>query len=156
MKHYFRIVFNKIISKESNPFRLSCSAVLGIYLGLGPFLGIQTILAFIFARILQVNFAVVFIVLSLINNPWTMIPIAATGYSCGHWVSQSLLKVDLTHYDPSWMTWINAKIGSHVASYLGIKKLCFWYYFIGGNILAIVAIIFIAPFLYRYALGYFR
>lgn len=116
--------------------QVAWSGSLGIYLAFSPFLGIQTLLVFVFSFLFRAHAGIIFTVLYTVNNPWTMIPIALFDYIVG----AGFLKLggfDLSAYDPRWMDWINRKLGSWLFPYLGIKKLSFWAYFIGGNLVAI-------------------
>lgn len=146
MGKYVRKLMERLVKSESDPIRLAWSVALGIFIAFSPYLGIQTILVFVFAFVFHANSAVIFIVLYTINNPWTMIPIAALDYLFGYWLTETVLGLNLEAHDPSWMTWVNAKI-SFLTSYLGIEKLCFWCYLIGGNILALAIAAASYPFL---------
>lgn len=136
----------KLVKGESSPAKLAWSTTLGIFLAFSPYLGFQTILVFVLSFLLRANSAIVFTVLYTINNPWTMIPIAALDYVFGHWLTATFLQIDLLEYNPSWMAWVNTKLAS-LTTYLGIEQLCFWCFFIGGNILAITAALLSYPFL---------
>lgn len=146
MSKYLTKIMEKLVAKEPNPSRLAWSITLGIFFAFSPYLGIQTILAFVLAYLLWANSAVVVIVLYTVNNPWTMIPIAALDYIFGHWLVEKVLCLNLEQYNPSWMDWVNAKI-SGVTSYLGIESICFWCFMIGGNIIAVTLAAASYPFL---------
>lgn len=136
----------KLVKKEPNPSRLAWSITLGVFLAFSPYVGLQTVLAFALAYLLWANSAVVVIVLYTVNNPWTMIPIAALDYIFGHWLVEKVFCLNLEQYNPSWMEWVNTKI-SGVTSYLGIESICFWCFMIGGNILAVTFAAISYPFL---------
>lgn len=136
----------KLVKRESNPSRLAWSITLGIFLAFSPYVGLQTVLAFVLSYLLWANSAVVLIVLYTVSNPWTMIPIAAFDYMFGHWLVESVLGWNLEQYNPSWMEWVNNKI-SGITSYLGIESICFWCFMIGGNIIAITFAAASYPFL---------
>ena len=80
-----------------------------------------------------------------------MIPIAAFDYMVGHWLTETVLHLDLMRYNPSWMDWVNKKIGYYLIQYLGITELCFWCFIIGGAIVSLVISITMYPFV-KYSL----
>ncbi|MCL5436544.1 MAG: DUF2062 domain-containing protein [Candidatus Dependentiae bacterium] len=137
---------NKIMEKKLSPRHVAWSGALGAYLAFSPFLGVQTILVFVLAFIMRANAAIAFTVLYTVNNPWTMIPIVVLDYVVGG-AFLKLFGVSLCAYDPSWMGWLNDKLIPYIGPYLGVKKLCFWTYVIGGNLIAIPAACLAYPFI---------
>lgn len=146
-------MIDRLLQAEADPRRLAWSMSLGVYLAFSPYLGIQTFLVFLLAFVFSANAAVIMIVLYTVNNPWTMLPIAALDYSFGHWLSESFLQLNLSQYDPAWMGWVNAKIGSYLTAYLGIEELCFWSFMLGGNIIAFTCAAISYPFAQRFCAG---
>ena len=146
MSSYGKKLMEKLVKREPNPNRLAWSITLGIFLSFSPYIGFQTILVFVLSFLLRANSAVAFIVLYTVNNPWTMVPIAALDYVFGYWVTETLLGMNLIQYNPSWMGWVNTKI-SFLTNYLGIHELCLWCFLIGGNILALTFAAISYPFL---------
>lgn len=151
MSKYTTKFMQRLVKSEPNSTRLAWSITLGLFLAFSPYLGFQTILVFVLSFLFHANSAVVFTVLYTVNNPWTMIPIAAFDYIFGHWLTESVLKFDLLRYNPSWMHWVNSKL-SGLTHYLGIEKLCFWCFFIGGNILALAIALLSYPVLKKLSL----
>lgn len=145
MVNYFKKMMEKLAAKEPNPARLAWSISLGLFVAFSPYLGIQTILLFVLAFLFRLNGAVACIVLYAINNPWTMVPIAALDYLVGRWLLETVMGFNMEQYDPAWMGWVNQKL-SGVTAYIGIEKLCFWCYFIGGNIIALLIMVACYPF----------
>ena len=146
MGKFVQKLMEKLVKSEPDPVRLAWSVTLGLFIAFSPYLGIQTVLVFVLSFLLRANSAVAFIVLYTVNNPWTMIPIAALDYLFGRWLLETMLGLNLEIYDPSWMVWVNTKI-SFLTAYLGIKKIIFWYFFIGGNIIACLVAIASYPFM---------
>lgn len=144
---YFKKRFQQIIASESSPTRLARATSLGIGIAFSPYLGFQTILIFVLSYLIHANAAITFTVVYLVNNPWTMIPIAAADYLVGQSLVEKILGLNLVIYNPSWMDWVNAKIGHYLVHYLGVSELCFWCFIIGGNILALSAGLMSYPFL---------
>ncbi len=138
MVHFGKKVLNRILALEASPQKLARAVALGFYIAFSPFLGVQTILIFILSWIFRVKVKVVFTIVYLVNNPWSMIPIAALDYIFGQWLVEKVLGLDLLRYNPSWMEWVNKKIGYYLVSYLGIEELCFWCFMIGGNLIALM------------------
>lgn len=127
------------LMKES-PTKLAGSFAMGVFIAFSPYLGIQTLLIFLFGFLLKLNSKIIFTIVYVINNPWTMFPIIALDYMVGVSVSQ-MLNIDLSKYNPSWMVsfnlWLNHKVGHYVSKYIDIPKLSFWTYMFGGHIVAI-------------------
>lgn len=134
-------LFNKLIGfiekTGVSAQKFAWSIALGTYLAFSPFLGIQTILVFIFSFLLRANSMIVFTAVYAINNPWTMIPILLFEYMLGSWLVHSLMGLNLDAYNPWFIEWVDVRITPYLTPYIGVKKLCFWCYFIGGNIIAI-------------------
>ncbi|MFA6066690.1 MAG: DUF2062 domain-containing protein [Candidatus Babeliaceae bacterium] len=132
----------KIFSAESSPHKLALAVTFGASTAASPFWGLQTWLLFPISWIFKLNPTISITILYLINNPWTMIPIAAFDYYVGDWFARCILHTDLMPYNPSFMYWINNKIGVYLIKYLGICELAFWNFVIGGLILStIVALV---------------
>lgn len=139
----------RLVERESCPYRLSRSIALGLYLAFSPFVGLQTWIAFPLAPLLRANVAVAIIVLYAVSNPWAFIPIIVFNYMFSEWLIEGVLGYDLTPYNPVWMEWVNAKIGPYLYSWLGVDELCFWCFFIGSNIVALVITLAMYPFIMR-------
>lgn len=142
----------KIIRSESSPYKLALAVTLGTSTAVSPFWGIQTWILFPLSWALKISPAISITILYLINNPWTMLPIAAADYYVGNWFTKSVLGVDLIKYNPSWMGWVNNKIGFYLMKYLGISELSLWSFVIGGILLSIV----VAAITYPIALMFFK
>lgn len=156
MKNIGQRLLARLEKTGMSPSQVAWSGALGIYLALSPFLGIQTLLIFVFAFLFRAHAGIIFTVLYTVNNPWTMIPIALFDYIVGAGFC-TLFGFDFSPYDPTWMAWVNRKLGSWLLPYLGIKKLSFWTYFIGGNLVAIPAMLITYPALKKmYSAWIFR
>ena len=149
MKDFFKKLFRKWLLAERSPKKLALAFCWGSFIALAPIPGFHTPLLFLISWLLHLNSVIVFTVVYIINNPWTMLPIYAIDYLFGYWLLFSMGNIDLMPYDPFWMEWINKKIGSYLSLYLGIQKLCLWYFLIGGFILAATISIIIYPFIKR-------
>jgi uncharacterized protein (DUF2062 family) len=132
MAYRIQQFFIRILSIEPNREKRARSIAVGMALAISPLLGIQTPVLFLVAFIFRLNSAVVFAVVYAINNPWSMVPIIIMNYFLGQLLVERALGIDLRPYDPAWSVWVTEKI----AYYTGMSQLCFWYYCIGGAILA--------------------
>lgn len=128
----------KIVSLEPNAERLSRSIAIGMFTAFSPYIGLQTVTGLLIAYITNSNKVVATLVLYTVNNPWTMVPIAALDYLFGQLILEDIFGMNLTHLNPSWMSWVNNKV-SFLTGYLGIEKICLWCFLIGGTILALIA-----------------
>ncbi len=138
----------KLMLKERCPDRLALSLSLGVYIAFCPFVGLHTALVFIFAWLLSLNGLLLLAISNGINNPFTMLPIYASGHMAGNWLLGGLFGYDAHHLDPCWMQWLNTKIIAAV----GIPKLSLTAFMIGGNLLGLA----IALLLYPIAQTVFR
>ncbi len=146
---YLKHKFDQIIAKEQSPDKLAKSFSLGMWIALSPFLGIQTFLVFILGLPMRVHTGVVLMLIYLINNPLTMIPIAIFDYLVGIWFFNDLLGINLALYNPSWMKSFNAyvetKLGGYLHNYINLADLSIWYYLLGGLIVATIGAIITYP-----------
>jgi uncharacterized protein (DUF2062 family) len=149
MLAFFKRHFRKWLMAERSPKKLTFAFCWGTFIALAPIPGFHTPLLFLVSWLLGLNAVIVFAVVYLINNPWTMLPIYALDYLIGYWLVFSLAGIDLTPYNPSWMEWFNNKVGVYLGRYLGIKKLCLWYFLFGGFLLALLTSLSIYPFVKR-------
>lgn len=146
MSKFVKKVMDKLIAAERSPERLARSCCVGIAIATSPFITLQTWIAFPIAWIFGLNTIVIITVLYVVNNPFTMVPIIVADYACGYWLIDRLMGIDLVAYNPSWVAWINAKIGPYLQQYLGVTSFCFWCYIIGGLIFcAICSLPFYVP-----------
>jgi uncharacterized protein (DUF2062 family) len=136
MKTYLSAVIQKIMAMEKSPYKLARSLVLGIWIAWSPFLGIQTWLVFLLGWPLHLNVAVVFATLYLVNNPWTMIPLAVVDYTVGRWLMQKLFGISLIRYNPGWMSWVNTKLQKYLSAYVYVQEISLWEFIIGGLIVS--------------------
>jgi uncharacterized protein (DUF2062 family) len=132
IRGFFKKLAARLVAFEPSASRVAASCCLGICLGASPFLGFQTWILLPLDWVLRLNVKVSLVVLYLVNNPFTMLPIAVADYATGHYVLEWALGINLISYNPSFMSWINTKIGPTIYHYLGIEQLCFWCYILGG------------------------
>lgn len=132
MKSRLKSVLNKLLTYEKTPGKLAASCCLGMQIALSPFLGIQTFLVFPLSWLLGLRWAGVMVVSYTVNNPFTMVPIVVMNYATGHFVFERFLGLSLAAYNPSFMNWVNSKIGPCINTYLGITELSFLTYVLGG------------------------
>ena len=138
MKKLLKNFFAKIVARDATPHERALAVSFGLFLSFSPLLGVQTPLLFGGSWLFGLNAAVVFAIVYLVNNPWTMIPIVVLDYFVGYWLVEKFMGIDLTPYNPSFMGWLNNKIGPYIIKYLGVTHLCLWYYIIGGLIVATI------------------
>jgi uncharacterized protein len=156
MKGALKIWIEQHLMKGQPPSKLAGSFAIGIFIAFSPYLGVQTILIFLLGFLLKLNKKIIFTIVYVINNPWTMFPIVGLDYMVGVYISKSILNIDLSLYNPSWMmsfnVWLNNKVGYYVSQYMDVQKLSFWTYMLGGHVLAIFLAIpayFIANYVFK-------
>src|SRR5581483_10373754 len=69
-----------LADQEHCSTKLALSFCVGVYIAFSPFIGLHTVMTFIFVWLFGLNLAATFTASWLINNPWTMIPIYSTDY----------------------------------------------------------------------------
>ena len=130
---YLKNLFRKVIYGERSPHKLALSFAIGIYIAFSPYIGFHNIMIFLFSWLFRLNTLTTFAV-AHINNPLTTVPVLTLCYVFGQWVIHDLLGLAFTFSNPGWINFINAKL----TYYLGVPKICFWTFFIGSNILALI------------------
>ena len=93
MKLALKRFFSHIMAAGTTPKERAAAVALGVWIAFSPFLGIQTFLIFGICWIVHLNPSITFAVVYLINNPWTMIPIAAADYMVGSRANPTFLTV---------------------------------------------------------------
>ncbi len=119
-----------------SPTKLAWSCALGVYLAFSSFLGIQTLLVFVFSFLLRAQASIVFAVLYLVNNPWTMVPIFFLDYGVGVWFFK-FIGVDWVALEPHWMQPVSDFLVAHLLHYVGMDRLGVLPYFVGAHIVAV-------------------
>ncbi len=120
-----RELFNKALREGWTPKQLALSVAVGMYVAFSPFPLFHTVLMLGLKWLLRLNFPVLFIAAS-VNNPWTMVPLYSLDYGFGYWVVHHLFGLS-----PLWNLSLEKIFGS--------GSICVWSFFVGGNILGVVA-----------------
>lgn len=138
--------FARLVEKQKCPQLLTRSFCMGTYIAFSPFVGMHTLMVFLFSWVLQLELTAVFAAAWLINNPWTMVPVYALGYNTGEFVLRGMCGIDSTAWNPHWVQPISEWLGSAIGS----SKLSFWSFMIGGNLIGLCAAIALYPFMKRF------
>lgn len=131
--HKIKSFFSSLLLKEPSPHKLALAFSAGVYIAFSPFPGFHTLMAILFSWLFRLNFFVVFAVNTVVNNPWTMVPVYAADYLSGNTICYSLIGHNFMDYNPSWMGWFN----SMIAHYLGLSEISLCSFLIGGNVLGL-------------------
>ena len=127
-----RSLIERLIVQEQSPHKLALTFCLGAFIAISPLIGAHTVMTFLFGWLLQLSIPAVFMVSTLINNPWTMIFI----YSFDHFFGKCLFaacNINCVHWEPSWISHVNGFLEHHT----GITGLSLSAFIIGGNLLAL-------------------
>lgn len=81
----FILFFKSLLKREYCAHKFALSCCIGAYIAFSPFIGLHTIMVFLFSWLFALNTATMFAVSFLINNPWTMVPVYGSGYLVGNW-----------------------------------------------------------------------
>lgn len=148
MSNYSQKILQKLISAEQCPKRLTLSCCAGVFLACAPFLGIQTLLAIIFGMLMRLNTKVIVIVLFLINNPFTMIPIVIADCLTGAFLIERALGISIDSYLPEWLSSIDKVVTQKLSCIVPAGVFTFGTYLVGGLIFAFICSIPLYPILY--------
>ena len=140
---YFLKMFKKIQHAIKSPlargvstgiyhYALSCS--MGVYIGFSPFVGCHTLLVFLCSWLFNLNYAIVFMVSNVINNPWTLIPIYWADYIVGKKLCM-LLGIEQLLINPVWLQKLVGYMPQTVASCM----ISLWAFLLGGNVVGVSA-----------------
>lgn len=155
--------FKNLIVKERCPHRFALAFCLGNFIAFSPFIGLHTIMVFVCAWAFGLSLPVMLTVSMAINNVWTLVPIYASDYIFGYWLSHSFLKLNFTSLNQFFLTmisWLPALLFEWVhdalryttnffQETLSMPKPCLWSFLIGGNILGLVTSLLLYPIIKR-------
>ena len=131
-------IIYKAACSNNAPSKLALSFAIGLYISFSPVPGGHTIVMLAAKWLFKLNLPVLLLG-STLNNPWTIVPFFAADYVFGYWFLHSVIG-----WNPTWII--------SLAKVFGSGSVCFWSFFIGGNILGILAAIISYPIM----LGLFR
>jgi len=148
MYQFLNSAFEKIILRESSLHRLTASACVGIFFACSPLLGVQIIVASTVSWAFGLNTALMLIMLCIVNNPFTMIPIIFIDYFVGYILLEKILHISLHSYEPVVFARFNKFLADCCSRYIAFSSFSIWNYFIGGVIFALICSIVSYPLLY--------
>lgn len=125
--------FEWLTDQERSPKKFALSFCMGIFIAFCPFIGLRTVMAFVFSRLFMLNFVVVLATLMVIHNPWTMIPVYGAGYFFGLWLF-NCCGINPTEWDPVWLE----PYVDMIKQKIGLSSLSLSVFLVGGNVLGIV------------------
>jgi uncharacterized protein (DUF2062 family) len=73
----FREALQHLLHLEDTPRRIALAFAIGVFIGFSPPTGLHIVVAILVAWVMGLNKAIM-VFGSLVNNPWTMVPIYAT------------------------------------------------------------------------------
>lgn len=114
-----------ITTKNVSPHKLARSWALGSYIAFSPFPGVHKLMLLGAQYFLNTHFPFLLMGCYTINNPWTMIPCYVADYYFGHWIIHGIFNI--TH---SWEISL---------AWAGLGNVCMLSFFVGGNVLGILA-----------------
>lgn len=131
---------------ETSAKKLALACSIALYIAFSPFIGFHTMMLIVSGWLFNLNIPLLLLVGYTINNPLTMVPIYLSGYVCGYWILHTFLHLNVVVYNPWWMHSLNDFLYTTV----GIPKISFWAFLIGGNIVGIFLALLSYPLLYRF------
>jgi len=121
--------FRSLVKQEHCAHKFALSFCIGVYIAFSPFIGLHTVMVFLFSWFFTLNTAIMFAVSLSINNPWTMIPVYGVGYVVGEWLFK-LVGIDSVYWNPWWYNLL-LKTSHYYAN------ISLWPFLIGGNLLGL-------------------
>ncbi len=79
---YWRGKIRAVLHLDDDPHRIAMAFSLGVFIAFSPFIGLHLISAVFLAWVLRLN-AVAVLLGTLLNNPWTFVPIFGTSLWVG-------------------------------------------------------------------------
>lgn len=146
IKAKFKDFISRFIHHERSAHRLALSGSIAIFIAFSPFLFFHTIMIIVACWFLRLNFALVYGIAHLINNPWTMVAIYAADHWLGHWLLSWWGAYDLINANPFWIQYFNNKLEKF--GYMPTFSL--WSFLVGGSLLAVAFSIFFYPVFKRF------
>ena len=123
-------IFYTEIAALKSPRDVSLCMSLGLFIAFSPFIGLHNMMALGCAWLLNLS-APLLLLISHINNPWTMIPIYYSDYFVGKWFVH-LFGLNIIGWTPCWLE----GCGSYVKALLGLE-ICLITFLLGGILIAI-------------------
>jgi len=127
MKRYIRERLHAIVKLSDPPHRLALAFALGIFIAFSPTIGLHMISCLAIGWLFRLN-TLVIITASLVNNPWTMVPL----YGFCTWFG---LKITGQHASVPRISWNELTL----ANSYEVLKPYLWSYVAGTLILGSIA-----------------
>jgi len=124
-KEKIKKIIKKAFDSGGSPENLTMAFCVGLFIAFSPFPGGHTVMILLVRWFFGLNLPVLFLAASL-NNPWTMIPFYSLDYVFGYWLVHSFLGCS-----SSWEI--------SLAKVFGSGKICLMSFFVGGNVLGLLA-----------------
>jgi len=71
-----RAQFGQVLHLHESPHRTALAFAIGVFIAFSPHYGFHTVSVFFFAWLFRLNYVAIFLG-SVVNNPWTVLPILA-------------------------------------------------------------------------------
>ena len=141
-------MFNKLkhklqtyIASEHSPTQLALAFCIGNYIAFSPFIGFHGLMALVISWLSGLNFPIMFAAAYGINNLLTAVPIYASDYILGYWITHTLFHLNLDFLTPWWLE----QFQHFCHTKIGMPFPCIWSFLIGGNVLGILTSIGLYP-----------
>jgi uncharacterized protein (DUF2062 family) len=78
----FRSLLKQVLHLQESPQRTALAFAIGVFIGFSPAYGLHTVMVFVCAWALRLNFLAL-MAGAFLNNPWTLVPILGATYWVG-------------------------------------------------------------------------
>ena len=137
-----RTLFKQLLHLNESPHRTAVAFAVGVFIAFSPTYGLHTVSAIVVSWAFRLNFIAV-IAGSLINNPWTLVPILGATFWTGFRV--------MAMPDVPPLDWSDLSL---TAIYVHIRVYAFPF-FVGGLILSMIGSVMAYPLAY-YVISQYR
>lgn len=127
MIHYLKERIRSLIQLDETPQRLALAFAVGIFIAFSPWFGLHIASCFLIAWVFRLSKLVV-VTASLINNPWTVVPM----YGFCIWFGIRMTGADIQTPDIQWQELT-------LSNSYDILKPFLWSYVVGTTVIGIAA-----------------
>ncbi len=129
-----RVFLLQLIAYESSPHKLAIACASAVYVSFSPFMGFHTIMLIGAAWLFKTSIPLVVMLGYIINNPFTVVPIVMSGYTCGYWIIHTKMGISILDANPDWMDMLNVFLQVK----LGLPSISLWAFIVGANVIGLL------------------
>lgn len=109
------------------------------FIAFSPYIGLQSALALLCSWLFGLPKLPTIAIVNLINNPWTMLPIAAFEYKVGEWLTHNVLTVQVNITQPAIHSLIKTHIDPYLSRWVTVSDISLWSFIVGAHAVGLAA-----------------